>query len=288
MPSVEEEGGVTVRRDGSGKLKLWNYGYRCPLQSRTAAMPRTETTPPPETPLLQPRVEYFLGVYVYDRVPRVNRADKFILLPDAALSSTLHEPLRTRGRYVVTFDGARRLSAGNALALSCAGSANDCGCIDVTGAISGPRAVGCGEAGSAEDITSTSAEFDSSACRVQAVVKLETLREGGETVVGGGGILSFSDGGQYFLPSAVAADVEVMSAAEVVCPQWAAELVGAVNISSGGMLWFAGDDGQKNGAGYRGQVGCGGCVIYGVSHMSPFTFLMPRPSFFRANSKKSS
>ncbi len=25
---VEEEGGVTVRRDGNGKLKRWQYGYR--------------------------------------------------------------------------------------------------------------------------------------------------------------------------------------------------------------------------------------------------------------------
>lgn len=135
---------------------------------------------------------------------------------------------------MVTFDGARSLSAGNALSLSCAGSANGCGCTDVTGAISGPRAVGCGDVGSAE--------FNSSACRVQAAVELETLRAGGETVVSGGGILSFSDGGQYFLPSAVAADVEVTDEAEVVCPQWAAELVGAVNVSSGGVLWFAGDD----------------------------------------------
>lgn len=26
--SVEDEGGVTVRRDGNGKLEGWNYGYR--------------------------------------------------------------------------------------------------------------------------------------------------------------------------------------------------------------------------------------------------------------------
>lgn len=26
--SVEEEGGVTVRRHGNGKLKRWHYGYR--------------------------------------------------------------------------------------------------------------------------------------------------------------------------------------------------------------------------------------------------------------------
>ena len=56
----------------------------------------------------------------------------------------------------------------------------------------------------------------------------------------GGGGLAFSDGGQYFLPSVVSANVEVMSGAEVVCPQWAAELVGAVNVTSGGVLWFAG------------------------------------------------
>lgn len=178
-------------------------------------------------------------------VPWIVRAEMCALLPDTPLFSTLHlcsVPWRHCCRYVVTFDGARSLSGGNALTLSCAGSADDCGCVDVTGAISGSRAVGCGKAGSTEDSASTSAEFDSSACRVQAAVELVTLRGGGETVVNGGGTLSFSDGGQYFLPSAVAADVEVVGEAEVVCPQWAAELVGAVNVSSGGVLWFAGDD----------------------------------------------
>lgn len=149
-------------------------------------------------------------------------------------------------RYVVTFDGAASLSAGKALTLSCAGSANGCGCVDVTGATSGPRAVGCGKANSAENTASTSAEFESSACLVQAAVELETLRSGGATVVNGGGALSFSGGGQYFLPSTVSADVEVTDGAEVVCPQWAAELVGAVNVSSGGVLWFAGIDGWGN------------------------------------------
>lgn len=28
MLSVEEQGGVTVRRDGNGKLEHWQYGYR--------------------------------------------------------------------------------------------------------------------------------------------------------------------------------------------------------------------------------------------------------------------
>lgn len=28
VSSVVEEGGVTVRRDGDGKLKRWHYGYR--------------------------------------------------------------------------------------------------------------------------------------------------------------------------------------------------------------------------------------------------------------------
>lgn len=42
------------------------------------------------------------------------------------------------------------------------------------------------------------------------------------------------------MPAVVEADVEVMSGAEVVCLQWAGELVGAVNVSSGGVLWFAG------------------------------------------------
>lgn len=27
--SIGEEGGVIVRRDGDGRLKRWNYGYRC-------------------------------------------------------------------------------------------------------------------------------------------------------------------------------------------------------------------------------------------------------------------
>lgn len=147
----------------------------------------------------------------------------------------------------MTFDGARSLSAGNILTLSCAGSANNCGCVDVTGDISGPSALGCGEA--------SSAEFDSSACRVQAAVELKTLRGGGETVVDGGGTLSFSDGGQYFLPSAVAANVEVMGEAEVVCPQWAPELVGAVNVSSGGVLWFAGDEEKSKKILHRGEAG---------------------------------
>eukprot|EP00752_Nemacystus_decipiens_P010621 g9459.t1 len=172
LSSIGAEGGVTVRRDGDGKLMRWQHGYR----------------------------------------------------------------------FVVTFDGARSLSGGDVLAVSCAGSANGCGCVDVTGPLSGPRAVGCGKAGSADDNASTSAEFDSSACLVRAAVELETLRGGGETVVNGGGTLSFSDGGQYLLPSTVAADVEVMGKAEVVCPQRAAELVGAVNVSSGGVLWFAGAD----------------------------------------------
>ncbi|CBJ49166.1 hypothetical protein Esi_0207_0025 [Ectocarpus siliculosus] len=175
MSSIDEEGGVTVRRDGDGKLERWQYGYR----------------------------------------------------------------------YVVTFDGTRALSGGsNTLALSCAGSADDCGCVDISGGIEGTGGsrVGCGAAifDSSDDRASTSAEFDSSTCRVQGTVELETLKEGGETVVSGGGVLAFANGGQYFLPSAVTADVEVMSGAEVVCPHSAAELVGAVNVSSGGVLWFAG------------------------------------------------
>lgn len=28
MSSIDEEGGVTVRRDGDGKLERWQYGYR--------------------------------------------------------------------------------------------------------------------------------------------------------------------------------------------------------------------------------------------------------------------
>ncbi len=151
---------------------------------------------------------------------------------------------------MVTFDGARALSAaggGDVLALSCAGSAAGCGCVDVSGAISGRAGgngspVGCGPAVYDDDdgSASTSAVFDSSACRVQATVALETAREGGETAVEGGGTLAFSDGGQYFLPSEVRADLWVASGAEVVCPQWAAGLVGEVNVSSGGVLWFAG------------------------------------------------
>lgn len=162
---------------------------------------------------------------------------------------SLHPELETR-RHVVTFDGARALTAGgggDALALSCAGSASGCGCVDVSGAISGRPGggsgrVGCGPAvyGGSNGNDSTSAVFESSACRVQATVALETAREGGETVVGGGGALAFSDGGQYFLPSEVRAELRVASGAEVVCPQWASGLVGAVNVSSGGVLWFAG------------------------------------------------
>ncbi|CAM9983877.1 unnamed protein product, partial [Ectocarpus fasciculatus] len=174
IPSIDEEGGVTVRRDGDGKLERWHYGYR----------------------------------------------------------------------YVVIFDGTRALSGGNTLALSCAGSSDDCGCVDISGAIEGTGGsrVGCGAAifDSTDDGASTSAEFDSSACRVQGTVELETMKEGGETVISGGGVLAFANGGQYFLPSAVTADVEVISGAEVVCPHSAAELVGAVNVSSGGVLWFAG------------------------------------------------
>lgn len=116
------------------------------------------------------------------------------------------------------------------------------------GAITGPgdTRVGCGSATFGAENASTSAEFDPSQCRVQATVELQTLREGGETTVKGGGALAFSDGGQYFLPSVVSANVEVMSGAEAVCPQWAAELVGAVNVSSGGVLWFAGEGGGRD------------------------------------------
>lgn len=144
----------------------------------------------------------------------------------------------------MTFDGGRSLSSGNTLAFSCAGSVADCGCVDVSGAISGPGGsrVGCGSAiYDGDERLSTSAEFDSSACLVQATVELETLREGGETIVNGGGELVFSGGGEYFLPSAMTVDLHVMSDAVVVCPQLSAELAGAVNVSSGGVLWFSGD-----------------------------------------------
>lgn len=146
----------------------------------------------------------------------------------------------------MTFDGTRSLSAGNALTLSCAGSASGCGCVDLAGAIAGPGGtrVGCGSAAFGEAGASTSATFEPTMCRVQATVSLETLHEGGEAAVRGGGTLAFSGGGEYFLPSVVEADVEVMSGAEVVCPQWDAEVVGAVNVSSGGVLWFAGEGKQ--------------------------------------------
>ncbi|CAM9742517.1 unnamed protein product, partial [Scytosiphon promiscuus] len=175
--SIEEEGGVSIRRDGDGGLKRWDYGYR----------------------------------------------------------------------YTVTFDGARSLSSSNTLVLSCAGSADDCDCVDLSGAISGPGGsrVGCGSTvadDENEPLASTSAEYNSSECLVQTTIELETLREGAETIVEGGGTLIFSTGGQYFLPSEVTADLEVLSDAVVVCPQLAAELVGAVNVSSGGVLWFSGAD----------------------------------------------
>lgn len=213
---------------------------------------QTITMPPPEMhtftfiTAIAIAIRGYFCVYTYDGVPPVDRAAMSTLLGTTLITvfhsalGYLQFSLGTFHRYVVTFDGARGLSAGNALTLSCTGSANDCGCIDVTGAVSGPRAVGCGEAGSAEETAASSrSKFDSSACRVQAAVELETLRGGGETVVNGGGVLSFSDGGQYFLPSAVAADV-VVGEAEVVCPQWAPEVVGAVTVSAGGVLWFAG------------------------------------------------
>lgn len=215
----------------------------------------------------------------------MNRVEKRTFLPFCTFTYYLFH----RGRHVVTFDGARRLSSGNTLTLSCAGSANNCGCVDVTGSISSPNAMGCSTAGSAEDSASTSAEFDSSECLVQATVGLKTLTGGGETVVNGGGTLSFSDGGQYFLPSAVAAEVEVMREAEVVWPQWAAQLVGAVNVSSGGVLWVAGDVAYKHKFLSRPKLDV--VNVYGVSplalslclslkhHFETFDERLPLPGF---------
>lgn len=157
-------------------------------------------------------------------------------------SSITHPPCATHHRYVVTFDGARGLSNTNALILSCAGSAADCGCTDIIGGIARPEGsrIGCGSAIFGEERASTSAEFFESQCRVQAKIDLKTIRKGDETAVNGGGILTFSDGGQYFLPSVVEADVGVKAGAEVVCSAWTAEITGVVNVSSSGVLWFAG------------------------------------------------
>lgn len=144
-------------------------------------------------------------------------------------------------RHVVTFDGARDLLS-STLTLSCAGSMTTCGCVDVTGAIAGPESsgVGCGTAIFEFQNTSTSAQFKPSDCLVQATVTLEAIREGGETMVSGGGVAVFSNGGQYVLSSIVEAHVKVESAAEVICAEWSTELVGGVNVTSGGVLWIAG------------------------------------------------
>lgn len=154
--------------------------------------------------------------------------------------------LHPRLRHVVTFDGARALSAGNNLTLACAGSASNCGCLEITGAIAGAKGsrIGCGSAIYGAENASTSAEFYFSECRVQATVELETIRAGGEGIVKGAGTFVFWGGGEYFLPSEVEPDVEVTSGAVVVCSQWTAELMGAVNVTAGGVLWFAGEHEQ--------------------------------------------
>lgn len=149
-------------------------------------------------------------------------------------------------RHVVAFDGARKLSSTNALTLSCTGSAAGCGCVDITGFIAGSKGskVGCGSAIYGASNVSTSAEFDYSECRVQAVVEIDEISEGGMTTIKGGGALVFSGGGEYLLPADVQANVEVHSASAAVFPQWEAEVVGSMNVTSGGVLWFAG--GQRN------------------------------------------
>lgn len=145
-------------------------------------------------------------------------------------------------RHVVTFDGARKVAAGRELVLSCAGSAEDCGCADVTGTISGPggSSRGCGSAIHGAENASTSAGFYFTECRVQAQVVLETIREGGETTVKGGGTVVFSGGGRILLPTSVEASTKISDGAEVVCAQWTAMFMAAVTVSSGGVLWFAG------------------------------------------------
>lgn len=160
---------------------------------------------------------------------------------------------------MVTFDGARGLSIANTLTLSCAGSTAACGCVDATGAIAGPGGsrVGCGSAIFGDTSASTSAGYNHSQCLVQATVEIETVRKGSETVIMGGGALVFSGGGQYMLPSMVEPDVEVASEAEVVCAQWYAELQGAVNVTSGGLLWFAGGHNLRFGV-LDGRMFCWG------------------------------
>lgn len=142
---------------------------------------------------------------------------------------------------MVTFDGARNLESAT-LALYCAGSAGSCGCVDVTGEVDGPGGsrIGCGAAIYGPENSSTSAHFENSECLVQATVTTDIIRQGGETVVSGGGTAVFSSGGQYVLSSAVEIHVQVQSAAEVISAEWSAELVGGVNVTSGGVLWVAG------------------------------------------------
>lgn len=143
-------------------------------------------------------------------------------------------------RHVVTFDGARNLQLAK-LAVSCAGGASSCGCVDVTGEIAGSSRIGCGAAIYGVENSSTSAQFEHSDCLVQAAIGIETLREGGETAISGGGTAVFSSGGQYMLPSTVEAYVKVQSAAEVISGDWNAEFIGGVNVTSGGVLWAVGE-----------------------------------------------
>lgn len=140
---------------------------------------------------------------------------------------------------MVTFDGARDLQLAK-LALSCAGSASSCACVDVTGEITGSSRIGCGAAIYGDENSSTSATYEHSDCLVQAAIDIETIREGGETAIRGGGIAAFSSGGQYLLPSTVEAYVKVQSTAEVISGDWNAELIGGANVTSGGVLWAVG------------------------------------------------
>lgn len=149
------------------------------------------------------------------------------------------------------------MSDGNAstisLALSCLGGGEGCGCTEVTGRLSGPDGgrIGCGSSLSGVENSSTTARFRDSQCLVQAAVRVEIFQRGGETGVGGGGgTLGFSDGGQYLLPSLVEADVAVQSGAEVVSAHWDGKLAGAVNITSGGVFWFAGGRRAPGGTGW--------------------------------------
>lgn len=165
-------------------------------------------------------------------------------------------------RHLIAFDGGRDLSFGSdtpvSLTLSCVGSAEGCHCTDVTGPIPGPGGsrTGCGRSIFGAGNGSTSARFSEAACVVQAWVEVETLRRGGETIVSGRGVLAFSDGGQYLLPSIVEADMHVSSGAEVLCAQWKTELAGALNATQGGVLWFAGRWSVTRSRGLRSERTC--------------------------------